>query len=61
LKKQFTGLDAVPKVEWVKGKAPNKSNEIQTITGATISSKAVVAIINSALEKARGLKEKGAL
>ena len=60
-KKQFTGLNSVPKVEWVKGKAPSKPNEIQTITGATISSKAVVVIINNALEKARALKEKGAL
>lgn len=60
-KKQFTGLVAEPNVVWVKGKAPSKPNEIQTITGATISSKAIVAIINNALEKARALKEKGAL
>lgn len=60
-KKQFTGLNAVPKIEWVKGKVPGKPNEIQTITGATISSKAIVTIINNALEKARALKEKGAL
>lgn len=60
-KKQFNGLVAEPNVEWVKGKAPSKQNEIQTITGATISSKAIVAIINNALEKARSLKEKGTL
>lgn len=60
-KKQFNGLLAEPNVEWVKGKAPSKPNEIQTITGATISSKSIVAIINNALEKARSLKEKGAL
>ena len=60
-KKQFNGLVAEPNIAWVKGKAPSKPNEIQTITGATISSKAIVAIINTALEKARALKEKGIL
>lgn len=60
-KKQFNGLITEPKVEWVKGKAPSKSNEIQTITGATISSKAIVEIINNALEKARSLKGKGTI
>lgn len=60
-KKQFNGLTVEPEIKWVKGKAPASPNEIQTITGATISSKAVVAIINNALLKARALKEKGAL
>jgi len=60
-KKQFSGLIAEPKIEWVKGKAPSKPNEIQTITGATISSKAIVDIINNALYKTRSLKEKGIL
>lgn len=60
-KKQFNGLLAEPEVVWVKGKTPNKPNEIQTITGATISSKSIVAIINNALEKARLLKQKGVL
>jgi electron transport complex protein RnfG len=60
-KKQFEGLQTLPQVKWVKGKAPENPNEIETITGATISSKAVVDIINLGLEKARSLKEKGAL
>jgi len=60
-KDQFKGLLTTPQINWVKGKAPEHENEIQTITGATISSKSVVAIINSGLEKARALKEKGAL
>lgn len=60
-KKQFNGLVAEPNIAWVKGKAPSKPNEIQTITGATISSKSLVAIINEALEKSRALKEKGVL
>jgi len=50
---QFENLITTPKIEWVKGKAPSKPNEIQAITGATISSKSVVAIINNALENAR--------
>lgn len=58
---QFIGLQTSPQLNWVKGKLPEQPNEVQTITGATISSKAVVAIINSGLEKARQLKEKGAL
>ncbi len=60
-KKQFNGLTTEPEIKWVKGKAPSAPNEIQTITGATISSKSVVAIINNALAKARALKEKGVL
>jgi electron transport complex protein RnfG len=46
---QFASLKAVPRVDWVKGTPPTRENEIQTITGATISSKAVVAIVNDGL------------
>ncbi len=60
-KDQFKGLQTSPQINWVKGKVPEHPNEIQTITGATISSKAVVEIINAGLEKARSLKEKGVL
>lgn len=60
-KDQFKGLQTSPQINWIKGKSPEQPNEIQTITGATISSKAVVEIINSGLDKARELKEKGAL
>ncbi|MCB2206584.1 FMN-binding protein [bacterium] len=48
-RKQFENLHAEPQVDWVKGVPPTKENEIQTITGATISSKAVVAIVNDGL------------
>lgn len=51
--KQFKGLSSVPKIDWVKGVPPSESNEIQAITGATISSKAVVNIINSGLLKVK--------
>ncbi len=60
-KDQFKGLQTTPQVNWVKGKSPEQPNEIQTITGATISSKSIVAIINSGLEKARKLQKEGKL
>ena len=52
-RKQFSGMKAEPQVDWVKGAPPTKPNEIQTITGATISSKAIVAIVNDGLSTAR--------
>src|SRR3990172_11226882 len=50
-KEQFKGLDVKPKVEYIKYRKPEKPNQIQAITGATISSKAVVTNINKAVEK----------
>ena len=60
-KKQFKGLETLPQVNWVKNEQPDSPNEIQAITGATISSKSVVAIINNAIAQARQLKERGQL
>jgi Na+-translocating ferredoxin:NAD+ oxidoreductase subunit G len=60
-KGQFNGLDLVPKITWVKGAPPSASNEIQAITGATISSKAIVDIINAGMVSLRELKEKGGI
>ena len=51
--KQFIGLVSSPQIDWVKGVAPSKDNEIQAITGATISSVAVVDIINAGIAKVR--------
>ncbi|MDX9758514.1 MAG: FMN-binding protein [Bacteroidota bacterium] len=50
---QFNGLRAEPQVDWIKGTPPTKENEVQTITGATISSKAVVAIVNDGMTQLR--------
>lgn len=50
---QFVGLKTEPQVNWVKGVPPTKDNEIQTITGATISSKAMVDIVNDGLTRLR--------
>lgn len=53
---QFKDLPADPKVDWVKGVEPSKPNEIQAITGATISSRAVVDIINAGMSELRAEK-----
>lgn len=47
-KKQFTGT--TPPIEVLKGKAPENRSQIQAITGATISSKSVVKIVNDAAQ-----------
>jgi electron transport complex protein RnfG len=54
--KQFKDLAAKPPIEYVKGRAPVKPNQIQAITGATISSKAVVDIINKTVKEWLKLK-----
>lgn len=56
---QFNGLSAEPEINWTKGEASKKNSEIQTITGATISSKAVVAIINNGLSELRSTVQNG--
>ena len=48
-KKQFQGR--IPPIQVVKGKKPENEHEIQAITGATISSRAVVRIVNLAQTK----------
>lgn len=60
-KKQFNFLPNTPEIIWVKNEEPDQPNEIQAITGATISSKSVVAIINSGVAKMRELNERGQL
>lgn len=50
-KDQFRGVKVKPKVEYIKYRKPEKPNQIQAITGATISSEAVVNNINRAVEK----------
>ncbi len=50
-KNRFKNLNTQPLIQVVKGKLPSNDNEVQAITGATISSKAVVRIVNEAVEK----------
>ncbi len=48
---QFKGLEVRPRIEYIKNRKPEKPNQIQAITGATISSDAVVKNLNNAIEK----------
>jgi len=54
-KSQFSGLKLIQgvKIGYVKNKKPEKETDIQAITGATISSKAVVDMVNDLVEKLR--------
>jgi electron transport complex protein RnfG len=52
---QFTGR--IAPLQGVKGRAGKPPNEVQTITGATISSRAVIRIVNNAVAKWRPLIE----
>lgn len=60
-KGQFKNLVTTPSINWVKGVPPSKPNEITAITGATISSKSIVAILNNGIEHMRSIKEKGGI
>jgi electron transport complex protein RnfG len=55
---QFKKLKVEPQIEVVKNKKPTKPTEIEAITGATISSKAVVTILNDNLQKAKNIYQK---
>jgi electron transport complex protein RnfG len=48
---QFENISTKPEVEYVKNQQPEKDNQIKAVTGATISSRSVVAIINKNIEK----------
>jgi len=50
-KKQFNGLKTTPDITYIKGKSPETPNEIEAITGATISSRSVVKILNEGIAK----------
>jgi len=55
-KEQFKGLKTAPEITYIKNVKPDKPNEIQAITGATISSRAVVTILNETIEKLKAKK-----
>jgi len=54
---RFTQLALEPSVSLVKGKK-SKENEIEAITGATISSRAVVNIVNETVARFKAVMEK---
>jgi len=51
--KQFGGVKTAPEIGFVKNRKPDKDTDIQAITGATISSRSVVAIINKTISRLR--------
>jgi len=51
---QFKALKVTPEIAYVKNTKPVNPNEIQAITGATISSRAVVTILNDTIKKIKG-------
>jgi len=52
---QFVGVNIFPKINVVKNIKPQNSNEIQAISGATISSKAIVRILNDEIKIVKNL------
>ena len=52
-KDQFNGLSVTHKIEYVKNQKPQQPYQIEAITGATISSRAVVNILNKRIEEVR--------
>jgi electron transport complex protein RnfG len=52
---QFKHLSVIPQINLVKNIKPVNPNEIQAITGATISSRAIVTILNNAIKKAKSI------
>ena len=59
-KDQYNGLVTTPAIKLVKGVESSNPNEVQSITGATISSRAVVTIVNDGVAKLRALENKEA-
>ena len=55
---QFKGKKLVPGIVAIKNRKPSNDLEIQAISGATISSKAVVSILNKEVSKAKTLYQK---
>jgi len=57
--KQFKGVYTQPAIGYVKNKRPEKTTDIQAITGATISSRSVIAIINKNIKKLSSVLNQG--
>jgi electron transport complex protein RnfG len=52
---QFRGIQTEPAVGYVKNQAPDRDTDIQAVTGATISSRSVVTIINRNIAQFRDI------
>jgi len=57
-RKQFEGKQTTPPLVVVKS-APTKEDDIEAVTGATISSEAVIGIVNKAVAQFKALLQKG--
>ncbi|MEA2077078.1 MAG: RnfABCDGE type electron transport complex subunit G [Candidatus Marinimicrobia bacterium] len=55
---QFKSLKVDPAITYVKNAKPSKNTEIQAITGATISSAAIVDILNKQIKTAKAVINK---
>ena len=55
---QFKNLVVTPEIKSVKGVEPQNPNEVQAITGATISSKAIVRIVNEGIKKLKTIEHR---
>lgn len=58
---QFQGRTVDPELVLLRNEEPTKTNEVEAITGATISSTAVVKIMNRDLKALKGLRDRGDL
>jgi electron transport complex protein RnfG len=52
---QFRGLAALPVLSYIKNRKPEGPSQIQAITGATISTRSTLSIINRTLEQAQAV------
>lgn len=55
---QFINLIVTPEIKYVKGVKPLNPNEVEAITGATISSKAVVRIVNEGIKRLKEIEHR---
>ncbi|MDD3095309.1 MAG: FMN-binding protein [Candidatus Neomarinimicrobiota bacterium] len=53
---QFKDLRTLPSISYVKNASPSRDTEIQAISGATVSSKAIVDILNTHIKKAKAAR-----
>lgn len=58
-RQQFAGLAVTHEIEYVKNQKPSQPYQIEAITGATISSRAVVTLLNKRLEEVRKVLKAG--
>lgn len=57
---RFSNLSTNPDIVFIKGAAATQGNQVETITGATISSKAVIKIVDDGVKKLKEFKQGGA-